>query len=66
MSDGTFLVDCPCCKARIEVDKSNVRKILAEHLKIAKYFKKIGFKFVVLDLEGYRTGSLNPNFNPKK
>ena len=21
MSDGTFLIDCPCCKARIEVDK---------------------------------------------
>ncbi|MDO8806271.1 MAG: hypothetical protein Q7R35_17785 [Elusimicrobiota bacterium] len=21
MSDGTFIVDCPCCKIRIEVDK---------------------------------------------
>ncbi|HBE89096.1 MAG TPA: hypothetical protein DDW67_08165 [Elusimicrobia bacterium] len=21
MSDGSFLVDCPCCKARIEVDR---------------------------------------------
>ena len=21
MSDGTYLVDCPCCKTRIEVDK---------------------------------------------
>lgn len=21
MSEGTFLVDCPCCKARIEVDR---------------------------------------------
>ncbi|MFA5393294.1 MAG: ATP-dependent sacrificial sulfur transferase LarE [Candidatus Ratteibacteria bacterium] len=46
--------------ARIEVDKYNFNKILAEHLKIAKYFKKLGFKFVTLDLEGYRTGSLNP------
>ena len=52
--------------ARIEVDHSNFNKILVEHLKIAKYFKKLGFKFVTLDLEGYRTGSLNPNFNPKK
>lgn len=25
MSDGTFLVDCPCCKARIEVDKKTGR-----------------------------------------
>ncbi len=46
--------------ARIEVDKSSFNKILAERLKIAKYFKKLGFKFVTLDLEGYRTGSLNP------
>ncbi|MFH2069355.1 MAG: ATP-dependent sacrificial sulfur transferase LarE [Candidatus Omnitrophota bacterium] len=46
--------------ARIEVDKYNFHKILDAHLKIAKYFKKIGFKFVVLDLEGYRTGSFNP------
>jgi hypothetical protein len=21
MSDGTFLIDCPCCKVRIEVDR---------------------------------------------
>ncbi|MBI4351057.1 MAG: hypothetical protein HY550_06425 [Elusimicrobia bacterium] len=21
MSEGTFLIDCPCCKARVEVDK---------------------------------------------
>lgn len=23
MSEGTFLVDCPCCKARIEVDRKS-------------------------------------------
>ncbi|HAT71227.1 MAG TPA: hypothetical protein DCS63_00225 [Elusimicrobia bacterium] len=23
MSEGTFLIDCPCCKARVEVDKKN-------------------------------------------
>lgn len=23
MGEGTFLVDCPCCKARIEVDRQN-------------------------------------------
>ena len=26
---------------------------------LARYFKKLGFKHVSLDLEGYRTGSLN-------
>lgn len=23
MADGTFLVECPCCKARIEVDRKS-------------------------------------------
>ncbi|HAH30896.1 MAG TPA: hypothetical protein DCL44_01120, partial [Elusimicrobia bacterium] len=23
MSDGTFMIDCPCCKARIEVDRKS-------------------------------------------
>ena len=23
MSDGTFLIDCPCCKAQIEVDRKS-------------------------------------------
>ncbi len=23
MSEGTFIVDCPCCKAQIEVDRKN-------------------------------------------
>ena len=46
--------------ARIEVDSSSFHKILSGHHKIAKYLKKLGFKFITLDLEGYRTGSLNP------
>lgn len=25
MSEGTFIVDCPCCKVRIEVDRKNGR-----------------------------------------
>jgi len=27
---------------------------------VVVYFKKLGFKFVALDLSGYRMGSLNP------
>jgi uncharacterized protein len=29
---------------------------------IINNLKKIGFRYISLDLEGYRTGSLNPDF----
>jgi uncharacterized protein len=47
--------------ARIEVAETDLPKFLAEPLRtdLVTYFRKIGFKFVTLDLEGYRTGSLN-------
>jgi len=28
--------------------------------RITIFFKSLGFKYVTLDLEGYRTGSMNP------
>jgi len=45
--------------ARIEVDADHMEKIIAEKDKIKAYFKKIGFKYVTLDLSGYEKGSLN-------
>lgn len=45
--------------ARIEVPKENFSKILKQSKKITKKFKEIGFNYVTIDLEGYRTGSLN-------
>ena len=47
--------------ARIELGSEELTKIMAEPFKtqLIAYFKKLGFKFVTLDLEGYRTGSLN-------
>ena len=47
--------------ARIEVEPINFQKLLEPVTKnsLNKYFKKLGFKDVSLDLEGYRTGSLN-------
>jgi len=32
MSEGTYLIDCPCCKARIEVDKKT-GKVLRQWVK---------------------------------
>jgi uncharacterized protein len=45
--------------ARIEVLKNDFQTILDNSEKITKYFKELGFKYVTLDIEGYRTGSLN-------
>ena len=45
--------------ARIEVSKNDFQKILKHSENIVKYFKKLGFKYITLDIEGYRTGSLN-------
>jgi uncharacterized protein len=45
--------------ARIEVAKDDFTLILSNSEEIIRKYKKIGFKFVALDIEGYRTGSLN-------
>jgi pyridinium-3,5-biscarboxylic acid mononucleotide sulfurtransferase len=46
---------------RIELAAGELDRIWKENLfeKIVTYFKSLGFKYVTLDLEGYRTGSLN-------
>ncbi len=45
--------------ARIEVLKDDFETVLKNSDEITKKFKEIGFKYVTLDIEGYRTGSLN-------
>ncbi len=47
--------------ARIEVPGEDIAKIAASPMRemIYEKFKEIGFKFVSLDLGGYRTGSMN-------
>lgn len=44
--------------ARIEVDKINIPRLVKKN-NFASRFKKLGFEFVAVDLEGYRTGSMN-------
>ena len=48
--------------ARIEVSKNDFQIILAHSDEIAKKFKEFGFNYITLDIEGYRTGSLNEVF----
>src|SRR6266446_5769188 len=46
---------------RIEIAKDELTRALAPEMAAAftKIFKKLGFQYVTLDLEGYRQGSLN-------
>ncbi|MBC7327292.1 ATP-dependent sacrificial sulfur transferase LarE [bacterium] len=46
--------------ARIEVPKEEMDKVWEKREEIAREFSRIGFRFVTVDLEGYRMGSLNP------
>ncbi|KPU27272.1 potassium ABC transporter ATPase [Caloranaerobacter sp. TR13] len=63
MDIGIRAVRVRCHKdlARIEVGKNERSKLFNEEIldEISKEFKKIGFKYITLDLEGYRTGSFN-------
>jgi pyridinium-3,5-biscarboxylic acid mononucleotide sulfurtransferase len=47
--------------ARIEIKKEDFRNLLKGKRMndIIKYFKKLGWHYITLDLEGYRMGSLN-------
>lgn len=47
--------------ARIEVAQEELEKLLDSHLRteLVDHFKQAGFTFVTLDLQGYRTGSMN-------
>jgi uncharacterized protein len=47
--------------ARVEVSASELGKLASEPVRsgITQEFHRLGFKFVTLDLDGFRTGSLN-------
>ncbi|MGQ9702247.1 MAG: ATP-dependent sacrificial sulfur transferase LarE [bacterium] len=45
--------------ARIEISENEFKKIIIYKKKIVKYFKRLGYKYITIDLEGYRTGSMN-------
>ena len=47
--------------ARIELPPEDLVRVISEGLNqsISESLKEIGYKYVTLDLEGYRTGSLN-------
>lgn len=49
------------CVARIEVEPESIRRLCAPAVRrsVTKLAKQQGFSYISLDLEGYRTGSMN-------
>ncbi len=45
--------------ARIEVTPNDFPKVILNHVRIVSFLNHLGFIYVTLDLQGYRTGSLN-------
>jgi uncharacterized protein len=47
--------------ARIEIDPESISRMAGQQVRdaVLGHMRKLGFRFVALDLEGYRTGSLN-------
>ena len=54
--------------ARIEVDPAELPRALEPEMarRIAAAIRELGFRWVSLDLEGYRTGSLNEVLAPPR
>lgn len=44
---------------RIEVSKEDIRRLITKRVQVVDRLKKIGYNYVTVDLEGYRTGSMN-------
>ena len=49
--------------ARIEIEPTEFDRLLKLRAELSTTFKAIGFQYVALDLQGYRTGSMNETIN---
>ena len=51
--------------ARVELPADALAELVSsgQHQALVEHFKRIGFRFVTLDLEGFRSGSLNPVYS---
>lgn len=53
--------------ARIEIMPEEFSRLISEEIRtqIYAYLKKLGFSYITLDLQGYRTGSMNETIDTK-
>lgn len=51
--------------ARIEVDRKDLPLLLHQRDSITNFLKKLGYVYITLDLEGFHSGSMDRNIEPK-
>lgn len=49
--------------ARIEVDTEELQKVMDNKNEITAYLKELGYAYITVDLEGFRSGSMDINVN---
>ena len=47
--------------ARIEIPQKDFSEFLDKRERIAEQLKKLGFSYITLDLQGFRSGSMDEN-----
>jgi uncharacterized protein len=52
--------------ARIEVEPQDLLRIVEHRDRIVEHFKTLGYTYITLDLQGYRTGSMNEALKARK
>jgi uncharacterized protein len=62
---GAFRVRLHDTIARIEVAPADFGRIVEQHAAIVERFKALGFVYVTLDLQGFRSGSMNEPLKQK-
>lgn len=45
--------------ARLEVDPAQIARLVEQRVEITRFIKGLGYNYVTVDLEGFRSGSLN-------
>ena len=51
--------------ARIEIDHKDIEEFIGNRENIVSYFKGLGYQYVTLDLEGFRSGSMDYKIEDK-
>lgn len=45
--------------ARVEIERKDFGRLLKNSEKVSKAFKKLGFRYVTMDIDGFKSGNLN-------
>jgi uncharacterized protein len=46
--------------ARVEVESNDIPRLVEHRQAVTEALKALGYRFVTIDLEGFRSGSMNP------